>query len=213
MKLQKIFNLFLPPEEKIFYKFFDEASKNCRDAAEVFLDIVNNGYTEEKVKRAAALKYISSDIAKETLVVLNKTIITPIDREDIQQIASSLNRITKKIVKSAKEFKVYRLEASTPKMKKQAETMLEAAVELQKILGFLRKVSSVNEATESNSRMKAIENKGDDILYEAIDELFSGKYEPLTVMKQSEVYKGIESALNICYMVSDEIVHVIIKHS
>ena len=98
-------------------------------------------------------------------------------------------------------------------MKKQAETMLEATLELEKILGFLKKVSSVKEATESNQRMKTIESKGDDILYDAMDELFSGKYDPLTVMKLSDVYKGIEGALNICFSVSDEIVNIILKHS
>jgi uncharacterized protein Yka (UPF0111/DUF47 family) len=71
----------------------------------------------------------------------------------------------------------------------------------------------VDEATKYNSRMKEIESKGDDILNQTMAKLFSESMQPLDVIKYREIHKDIESALNLCYDVSDEVLSVVLKHS
>lgn len=67
--------------------------------------------------------------------------------------------------------------------------------------------------TESHHRMKEIESHGDEILYKAMDELFSGQYDALTVLKLRDIYKDIEYALDTCFSVSDSIINIVLKHS
>ena len=144
---------------------------------------------------------------------MNVTLITPIDREDIQAIASLLNKITKRIVKASLNLKVYRLENFTENMKKQAETLYQATEELKIIIHNFKKSCSIKEMTETNLIMKEIESHGDEIHYHAVDELFSGKYDALTVIKLRDIHKDIENALDACFSVSDAVVNVVLKQS
>ena len=115
IKMSK-FNLLayiLPPEEKVFYTLFEESAQVCNDVAALYKDIVTNSLTEEHVIKAKRLKHKSNDLLKETLHQLNVMLITPIDREDIQHIATLLNKITKRIVKASLNLKVYRFDNFT----------------------------------------------------------------------------------------------------
>lgn len=205
-------NKILPPEEKIFYSYFEESAKVCNDVAALYYNIMNNGFSEDKLIEAKRLKHKSNDIAKQTLIQLNTTFITPIDREDIQLVASLLNKITKKIVKACVNLRVYRLTEHNPNMKAQSATLLKATEELNYTVTHLKKATEIKEVTESNQRMREIESNGDEILYKAMDELFSGKYDSLSVIKLRDIYKDIENALDTCFSVSDEVVNIVLKH-
>lgn len=166
------FNLLayiLPPEEKVFYTLFEESAQVCHDVADLYREIVTTSMTEDYAINAKRLKHKSNDLLKETLHQLNVTLITPIDREDIQAIASLLNKITKRIVKASLNLKVYRLENFTENMKKQAATLYQATEELKIIIHNFKKSSSTKEMTETNLKMKEIESHGDEIHYHAID--------------------------------------------
>lgn len=210
------FNLLsyiLPPEDKIFYQLFEDGTKVCKDASVLFDEIMTFGLQEDHIVRAKTLKHKSNDILKETLHQLNKTFVTPIEREDIQIIATQLNKITKRIVKACVNLRVYRLEKFTPNMKKQAANLMGATEELVAIMKKFKKVSSVEEMVEHNLRMKEIESHGDEILYMAMDELFSGDYDALHVLKMRDIHKDLENALDNCYLISDEVVTIVLKQS
>lgn len=213
MNKLNIFKMILPPEEKIFYEYFEHSAEICQMAANLFNVIIMEGsLSEEKLIEAKSLKHRSSDISNMTLNQLNSTFITPIDREDIQLVSSLLNRITKKIIKAIFNLRVYRLEEYNDNLKKQAATMVKATDELDFIVTHLKKVSQSKEITLSHNRMKEIESHGDEILYKAMDELFSGKFDALTVIKLRDIYKDIENALDTCFSVSDTIVNIVLKH-
>lgn len=212
----KKFNLMaylLPPEEKKFYELFEKSTETCKEAAELFNEIVNSSLNEEHLIRAKTLKHKSIDLLKQTLWEINQTFVTPIEPEDIQLIATLLNKITKKITKVCFDLRVYRLEKITPNMIKQSETILTAADELTNMIKNFKKASSIKKITGGNLRMKEIESHGDEILYVALDELFSGKYEALEVIKLKDIYKDLETALDSYFAISDEIVNIVLKQS
>jgi len=209
------FNLLkriLPPDQGTFYALFEENAEVCKEITALFHDVVYNGPNSEKTAKAKDLKHKSNAIVKKTLNLLNTTFITPIDREDIQQVAILLNKITRKVVKAIYNLEIYKLDLPTECMKDQAITLLDATVELQHDVALLRNVSLMKEITESNDKIKEIETKGDEILHTAMAEIFSGKYDALTVIKLKELYKNIESAMDTCFDVSDLIVNISLKH-
>jgi len=202
----------LPPEEGTFYTLFEENAQVCNEISKLFHEIVNEGPSEERSKQAKNLKHQSSSAAKKTLNLLNTTFVTPIDREEIQQVSNLLNKITRKIVKASLNLEIYRLESHTDCMKEQAATLLLATEELKNNISLLRNVSAVKEIANSNNKIKEIETKGDEILHTAMDEIFSGKYDALTVIKLKELYKNIESAMDACFDVSDMVLNISLKH-
>lgn len=196
-----------------FYPLFKENSAICKASAALFLKILQEGVDENLMVEARQFKHKSNKILKKTLKVLNQSKVKFADREDIQTIASLLNRITKKIIKACMNFRVYRIEHATEHMLMQANILISATNELDYIMQHFTQVASLNEITDRNMKMKEIETRGDEIHYLALDLLFSGQYDALNVIKLRDIHKDIESALDTCYDVSDTVVNVLYKES
>ncbi|MBQ2645716.1 hypothetical protein IJG14_09120 [bacterium] len=210
LKFNLISNLFSQKSD-IFYGYFEESSETCKQTAQLFLKALQDGVNDDCMVTARQYKHKSNKIFKKTVKVLNQTKVTSIEREDIQNISSMLNRITKKIVKAIMNFRVYRIEKSTEHMIMQAQNLITATDELDYIMHNFNKKTSVSKITDRNLKMKEIETRGDEILYLALDELFSGKFDALTVIKFRDIHKDIESALDTCYNVSDAVTNVLLK--
>jgi len=208
-----IFDKLLPPENKVFYDSFEDAAKVCNDMALIFSEALAHGMSEELVVKARILKHRGSGIERETINKLNNTFVTPIDREDIQALATMLNKITKKIVQASMNLNVYRMTSFTEEMLQQSKTILKATDELIRSVSLLKTISKTNEITASHQSMKEIESLGDDILYRAMDKLFSGEFEALEVIKLRDIYKVLESALDKCFSVSDAILNIALKNN
>ncbi len=208
-----IFEKILPPENRVFYECFENAAKNCNDIAKLFNEAIMHGPSDELVVKARNLKHKGSGYERETIGRLNSTFVTPIDREDIQELAAMLNRITKKISQAMMNLNIYRMTSYTEEMQQQAKTILKATEELITSVGLLKTISKLKEITASYESMKEIETLGDDILHRAMDKLFSGEFEALEVIKLRDIYKVLESAMDKCYDVSDAILNIALKNN
>ncbi len=208
----KFFKKILPPEQGTFYSLFEETAAMCDEASNLFYEVVHQGPTEERSKRAKEIKHRSNGLVRQTLNLLNTTFVTPIDRQDIQELACLLNKITRKIVKASMNLEIYKLESFTNCMMEQSETLIQATKELNHIVTLLRKIAELTEITKSSDKVKEIETKGDEILHTAMAEIFSGKYDALTAIKLKELYKNIESAMDACFDVSDLVVNIALKN-
>ena len=210
------FNLMsyiMPPEDKMFFIYFQDSAEICLKSAKLYDEIMHNKLTDEYKEKALKYKKKGKLSYKAILKQLNKSFITPIEREDIQTIAVQLNKINKKITKACLNLEVYRLDNYTPEMKEQALTLVNATEKLGEIVKKFKKVSDVEEITELNIEMKEIEAHGDEIHRRAMRNLFSGQYEALDVIKLRDMYKEIENAFGACFYVTDTILNVVLKQS
>lgn len=208
-----IFEKLLPPKNTVFYDCFENAADNCHEMATLFNEALLHGITEERIIKARSLKHKGSGYERETTNKLNTTFVTPIDREDIQALATMLNKITKKIVQAFMNLNVYRMTSYTEEMLQQSKAILKATDELKRSVGLLKTISRTKEITASREAMKEIEMLGDDILYRAMDKLFSGEFEAIEVIKLRDIYKVLESAMDNCFNVSEAILNIALKNS
>lgn len=208
-----LFEKLLPPKNNVFYDSFEDAAKNCNEMAKLFAEALAHGITDELIVKARTLKHRGSGLERETVNKLNSTFVTPIDREDIQSLATMLNRITKKIVQAFMNLNVYRMTGFTEEILQQSKTILKATDELMRSVSLLKTISKINEITASYESMKEIETLGDDILYRAMDRLFSGEFEAIEVIKLKDIYKILESAMDKCYDVSNSILNIALKNN
>ena len=210
------FNLMsylVPPEDVMFFNQFQESAKICNKTAILYNEVLKTGLTKESKEKILSYKKKGGISFKLTLKQLNKSFITPIEREDIQYITVQLHKINKKIIKACLNLEVYRITSYTNEMVEQAETLVKATEALGVILKKFKKVSDVEDITKTNIEMKKLESLGDEIHLRAIDDLFSGKYDAFSVIKLRDMYKEIENALDACFYVSDTILNVVLKQS
>lgn len=205
----------LPPPENKFYNFFEEGAEVCELSSQLFYQIVHSDLREREsyLLHARTYKRRATEAFEGSLSLLHSTFITPIDREDIQLISSYLYKSTKVILKACVNLRIYKIDSYNDIVKKQAEILIKSTEELRNIIGMLKKGPRLKEVVECNYRIKDIESRGDEILFNATEEIFSGKYDALYVLKLRDIYKGIENALDICTLISDLIVTVVLKHS
>lgn len=208
-----ILEKILPPKNTIFFDKFEDAAVVCNKIAILLNDVVVNGLTEDKIIEARTLKHRGSNLEREIIALLNSTFVTPIDREDIQILASMLRKISKKIGQSMLTMNVYKIEQYTEELVQQADTVLKATKELIRIVSMLKTLSRTKEITESREAMKEIETLGDEVHYRALSKLFSGEFDSLDVIKLRDVYKILESAMDKCNAVSDVILNIALKNS
>jgi uncharacterized protein Yka (UPF0111/DUF47 family) len=206
---------FLPPPENKFYNFFENGAEVCELSAQLFYQIVHSDLKEreEYLIHAKTYKRRAVEALEGSLALLNATFVTPIDREDIQLISTYLYKSTKVVLKACVNLRIYQIDAYNDIVRKQAEILIKSAEELRTIISMLKKGTALQDVTACSSRIKDIENRGDEILFDATEELFSGKYDALHVLKLRDIYKGIENALDMSSIIADVIVNIVLKHS
>lgn len=205
-----------PPEDRKFLDvYFVEQAETTHEAALLFHDVVVNlqHMNEAYYLKAKAIKHKSLDLTHQTVAALNQTFITPIERQDILEITLLLNKITKRILRSAMNFRVFHITSFPPAVRSQAEVMMAATEEVKIGIGALRSLRKSNTLADSHARMTDIERRGDDIFASAIEELFSGKFDALDVIKFRGIYRDIESAMDYCYTLSDTVLNVTVKNN
>ena len=203
----------LPPANEGFYALLDDAAVNCKETSQLLCRICEEGVSDTLLEEARRLKHESADIDKAILHKLNETFITPIDREDIQTLTTLLNQITRRIVKACFNLQVYQIDSAMPNLKSQVSCLMEAVDQLIPVIRLIRDTSQVAEATRLNRLMKELETQGDEIMNHTMTNLFSSqRLFPLEVMKSRIIHKEVESALDQCYTVSDEVLSILLKH-
>ena len=202
---------FLPREEQ-YFDLFLQMTRYINEAARELKEMLadkNHDY-DEYAKRIKRLEHACDELTHNISTKLNKSFITPFDREDIYLMSSALDDIvdliddaaTAIIIFDVKEIKEYALDL--------ADVIARMAEQLQEIVATLQKPKNV---TQRLVEIHRLENDGDDIYHSAIAELFREERDPLTVLKWKEVYEKLEAAVDRCENVANIIESVIIKHT
>lgn len=216
MILDKLIRMVLPPDDRKFLDvYFVDLALRTHEAAVLFHDIIvkKEHMSEAYYLKAKTIKHKSADIAHATVTALNQTFITPIEREDILAITLLLNKITKRILRSAMNFRAFHITNFPDAMMHQSEVLMAATHEVKTCIEVLKTLRKSDPLNESHARMIEIERRGDEIFAQALDNLFSGSFAALDVIKFRGIYRDIESAMDSCFTVSDTVLNVVLKNN
>lgn len=212
--LRKLIKIIIPSKGDIFFTLFEDAAINAHESAKTFVDILNSKdelILAQLFSNARILKQKASDINKQVLHALNNMFITPIDRGDIQELSGLLNKLTKRIVKISTKLKIYNIDAHTDDcLIKNANTLLIITKALVDCVNAL-KVADEIKIVSSGERINELEENGIEDFRYAINEMYSGKFDTLTILKLKEIYKSIDSAIELSVSAADLIMQVSLK--
>jgi len=204
---------FIIPQEKIFFNLLAEQSRILVKGAETLFDIVMN-YSEirSKVSDIKEIEHEGDAVTHELYVRLNKTFVTPLDREDLMSLASKCDDVLDAIYGAAKRFHVYEIDRPTEYMKNFVELILKATREINILMPNIKKgdQSEVDKACEA---VDILEDQGDELLHGALMELFrKGEEAVVDIIKNKEIYEWLESALDRCEDVTYAIADIVMKN-
>jgi uncharacterized protein len=202
---------FLPREEQYFDLFVQMTlyiSEAARELKEMMAD-KNHNY-QEYSQRIKGLEHACDELTHNVATRLNKSFITPFDREDIYTMSSALDDIVDLIDDAARAIVIFDVHETTDYAREFAEVIERMAEQLREIVSILRKPKNI---TQRLVEIHRLENEGDDIYHAAIADLFHEEHDPLTVLKWKEIYEKLEAAVDRCENVANIIESVIIKHT
>jgi predicted phosphate transport protein (TIGR00153 family) len=202
---------FLPKEEQ-YFDLFIQMTVYISDAARTLTEMLSDKQADfrEYSQRIKGLEHACDELTHSVATRLNKSFITPFDREDIYMMSSALDDIVDLIDDAARAIVIFDVQEITPYARQMASVIQKMAAELQEIVAILRRPKNI---TPRLVEIHRLENEGDDIYHAAIAELFRDSPDPLTVLKWKEIYEKLEAAVDRCENVANIIESVMIKHS
>ncbi|HVA65891.1 MAG TPA: DUF47 family protein [Elusimicrobiota bacterium] len=203
----------VPKEEKFFDLFNNQASHNL-EAAKIFLDLARNWSADSPAfARLQDIEHEADITTHEIYDRLNRTFVTPFDREDIHELGSEMDDIVDLIQSIASRMQLYRVDHSTEDMKNLAETLLHSVESVKKAVAELQHADKSRRILDYCIEINRLENAGDRALEAALARLFQGKPDPLEVIKWKEIYEGIEAAIDKCENVANVIESILVKQA
>jgi predicted phosphate transport protein (TIGR00153 family) len=196
-----------------FFELFVESAKNLRAATELLKDLIDH-YTDVdlKVKRIQDREHEGDEVTHAIIRRLNTSFVTPIDREDIYQLATALDDVMDGVEAVSDLFLLHHIEAPLPQMKAQVDVLLRATQQTELALGLLQKMD--RERLEPYwIEINTLENEGDQLYRHAVAELFSGEHKAMDVLRWKEVIENHEEALDGTENVANIIESIVLKHA
>lgn len=207
---------FLPHDER-FFAYFEEGAANATAAAQVLVDLLTN-YTdvERKVRHLRELEHRGDEIAHRLFHALNKTFVTPLDREDIRALTSELDNFVDFIEEVAKRLWIYRVDQPTEWAQQLARIIGEQAVILSKAMPLLEHAKQRDEVLKHTVEINRLENEADDVLHQALAGLYDGASDIPSLIKAirwGELYQLLEDATDQAEDVANSLETIVLKYA
>ena len=206
----RLSQVFLPRDRE-FFDLFEEASVNIHRAAEL-LERMLRDYPEnsELAREVLICEQHGDRITHDIVQRLNNTFVTPIDREDILALASSLDDIVDYIEEVADFLGLYKIEAPMVDAQKMAHVLVQATQQIAEAMPNLRGFKDLARYTVEINRL---ENDGDRIQREALAALFIEGIDPMDVIPWKDIYELLEESIDATEKVAYTLEGIVLKNA
>jgi predicted phosphate transport protein (TIGR00153 family) len=207
------FKEWIIPQDRVFYDLLEKLGRHTKEITDEFKFLMSNwSNLEVQRNKIKGIEHSADEVMHEIFERLNRTFITPLDREDIARLAHSLDEVIDSIYAATNRLVLFGIPEPTPEMM-EFTTILEAQVtELVQGINSLRKPSAMAKAILPHAvEMHKLENDADRLLYRITAELFKGK-DAVHIMKYKELYEFLEYATDSCEDVANVLQDVVRKH-
>ncbi|MEO9363223.1 MAG: DUF47 family protein [Nitrososphaera sp.] len=190
----------------------EQQGANVLKAASALVDLVSNfdNVGERKVN-IKDIEHRGDEIAHGIYLIMDKTFVTPLDREDISKLTSEVDEILDYIDGAADRFVLFKITKPTPYMIELAKILLSATQEVHALMTRLRGFKNSADLVEHCRNINKYEHEADTIYRLAIAELFETS-DAIEIIKFKEIYLQLEDAVNRCQDVADTFEDIGLKY-
>ena len=203
--------LNLIPRDEKFVELFVTDAENVLAAARLLQSFFQNyGERERLASQLIDLEHRGDEISHDIGHRLEKTFVTPFDREEIHALISRLDDVIDLIEEVADTCVLYGVTDPTPAANEQADIIVR---QCEQIVGAMRDLTDFKKLEPYWIEIHRLENDGDRITRRAIASLFSNGEEPMNVIKWKDVYSLLEETIDACEDVANVIERIFVKHA
>lgn len=208
-----MFSWFLPRDTS-FFDFFDQQAAHIVEAArELYAQTSKDSISFEETRRIRQIEHQADDLTHRCVEALHQTFITPIERDDILHLISTMDDIIDGIDGVANCLIIYKIDRPTKELTNLAAVLLDASYEIENAVKKMRDSKHANEIRQHCISINRLENKADTLFFDAIGNLFENESDLRRLIKLKEIYELLEDSTDKCEDVSNIIEGIILECS
>ncbi len=201
--------LRLTPQKREFFVLFSKASANAWAIAGALVELLERWPDKEKLRDIRELEHEGDRLTHEVINLLNRTFVTPLDRDDMYRLASVIDDVCDHIDEAADNIDAYEVTEVPEKARMQAEVIYRAAGRLHEAVELLE---GFKDSARQLNALRELEDEGDRISREAIADLFRSGADPLTIIRWKDIHEQLEEAVDACENAADVLEAILVKN-
>jgi uncharacterized protein len=210
--MRMLFKFF--PRSFDFFELFEKQISFAVEAARFFKVVVSQGYVnEDTLSKMAAIEHQADDAAHTIIEHVNKTFITPIDREDIFALTTEIDDIVDMLNTIVSRMRIYNITGVNKNMVEFAEVIEQSVQAVTRAIGGLRNIKNTKVVFDACVEVNRLENVSDKMRDQILRELFANEKNPIEVIKWKDIYQDAETVLDVCEDVAHVVDSIMVKQA
>jgi uncharacterized protein len=205
------------PAEKRFYDWFEKAATNMVEAARLLKEAVaaigNTEQLEHRVRAITEAEHHGDFIVHEIFDLLRSTFITPLERDQIQMIASAIDDVVDRIEAAGDVLLIYKIEQGRPEATRLAEIVMACAEQINEAMPNLREKSRLPHVRECMIEVNRLENEADAVQRAGLVRLVERPNEIFELIRWKEVFGLLEEATDRAEDVADVLNGIVFENA
>jgi hypothetical protein len=201
----------LLPREDVYFDLFTQMAGKIEEASAILTEMLDDADPDlpRYRTRIKDVEHGCDQLTHQITNKLNKSFITPFDREDIYTLAVALDDICDYIDAGVRAVVMYGIREQNAYSRQLARIIRDLGVEIRSAVSVLSRPNGISERFKEIHRL---ENEADDVYFRAIGQLFNEETNPIEVIKWKEFYEILENATDRCESVANIIESIVLKH-
>lgn len=201
------------PRDMVFFQLLENLASTAEKAVKLFRVLVQEWNLQHPaIVGLRDLEHECDLIVHEIMVKLNKTFVTPIDREDIHLLSKKIDDLVDYIHALSERMLLFQIESVRGELIEMADVLEQAMGVAVSAIHKIRDLKDTEAIYEECIQIHTLENQGDRLFERALGALFQKNAEPLEVIKWKEIYDFLERAIDACEDIADIIWGIVVKY-
>jgi predicted phosphate transport protein (TIGR00153 family) len=200
----------LVPQKREFFVLYSRAARNTVEIARLLVELLEEFPRNDSLLRdIKELEHEGDRLTRELVDLLNRTFVTPFDRDDMYQLASALDDICDHIDEAAGNIAGYGVETIRPAAKEQAQVILRST---EKLREAVERVDGFKNADRQLHELRDLEDEGDRLNREAVSNLFRSETDAIAIIRWKDIHEQLEEAVDACENAADVLEAILVKN-
>jgi hypothetical protein len=208
-----MFGRLMPTEGKFFDLFCQHADLCVQGAQEMVALMTNFDDLDKRAHAIETLEKQADKVTHETIDLLHKTFITPLDRDDIHQLITRMDDILDLLEDAAQTISLYDIKAITPEAKRLAELCLSCTEKVKISVSLLHNMDNSEKILAVCKEIDRLESDADHVMRAAMSKLFRDEPDVRNLIKLKAIYEILETVTDRCEDVANIIEGIIVENA
>jgi predicted phosphate transport protein (TIGR00153 family) len=199
------------PERKEFFELFSRASSNAVDIARLGSELFDR-YPQDGAELIGRIKeheHTGDELTHEIVTQINKSFVTPFDRDDIYRLAGAIDDVCDFVDETADHLGSWGVSDVPPDARALADVIVRQTILLDEAV---QRLDGFKDSSRQLIELRSLEDEGDRLFRDGVGALFRSGADPLTVIRWKDIYEGLEEAVDACENAADVLEAIVVQN-